>query len=73
MCTLTENEKSMTANIGQNITINTDVMLAYREDGTLQNTSVTGDYENLYLAEGDNTISVTDGFKLTVIPNWREL
>lgn len=73
MCTLTVNEKSMTANVGQNITIDTDAMLAYREDGTLQNTSVTGDYENLYLAEGDNTISVTDGFELTVIPNWREL
>lgn len=73
MCTLTVNGKSMTANVGQNITIDTDAMLAYREDGTLQNTSVTGDYENLYLAEGENTISVTDEFEFVVIPNWREL
>lgn len=73
MCTLTVNEKSMTANIGQNITIDTDAMLAYRKDGTLQNTSVTGDYEDLYLQPGDNDISITEGFTLSVIPNWREL
>lgn len=73
MCTLTVNGRSMTANVGQNITIDTDAMLAYREDGTIQNTSVTGDYENLYLTEGDNSISITDGFRLAVIPNWREL
>lgn len=71
MCTLTVNGKTMTANVGQNITINTDLMLAYRQDGTMQNTAVTGDYENLYLLLGDNTITITSGFDLNVIPNWR--
>lgn len=70
MCTLTVNGKTMTANIGQNITINTELMCAYREDGEIQNTAVTGDYENLYLVPGDNEISVTDGFNLEIIPNW---
>lgn len=71
VCTLTVNGKTMTADVGQNLTINTDLMLAYREDGTLQNTDVTGNYEDLYLQEGENTISITSGFDLKLIPNWR--
>lgn len=71
MCTLTVNEKSMTANVGQNLTINTDLMLAYRKDGTMMNTSVTGDYEDLWLNPGENSITTTSGFSLVVIPNWR--
>ena len=71
MCTLTVNGKSMTANIGQNLTIDTDLMIAHRKDGTMQNTAVTGNYEDLYLREGDNEISITKGFELSIIPNWR--
>lgn len=70
-CTLTVNGKTVTANVGQNLTINTDLMLAYREDGELQNTAISGDYSSLYLLEGENEISITDGFGLEVIPNWR--
>lgn len=71
ICILTVNGKTMKANIGQNLTINTDLMLAYREDGSITNTSVTGDYEDLYLKPGENSISVSSGFSLTVKPNWR--
>lgn len=71
MCTLEVNGKQMTANVGQNLTIDTDRMLAYREDGTLQNTAVTGNYEDLYLREGETEIKITTGFELKVIPNWR--
>lgn len=70
-CTLTVNGKTMEANVGQNLTINTDLMLAYRTDGEMQNTQVTGNYEDLYLAEGENQISISAGFEMTVIPNWR--
>ena len=71
MCTLEVNGKSMTANVGQNLTIDTDRMVAYREDGTLQNTAVTGDYEDLYIPQGDVQILVSAGFDLQVTPNWR--
>lgn len=71
MCTLTVNGNKMTANVGQNLTIDTDLMIAYRTDGTPQNTEVTGEYEDLWLPPGENSVSVTDGFSLTVIPNWR--
>ena len=48
-------------------------MIAYRTDGTMQNTSLTGDYEDLYLIEGENKVSITSGFVLKIIPNWRYL
>ena len=71
MCTLTVNGNEMTANVGQNLTIDTDLQLAYRTDGTLQNTEVAGNFDELYLLPGENAISVTDGFDLKIQPNWR--
>lgn len=71
LCVLTVNGKSMQAEIGQNLTIDTERMLSYRQDDTIINTTVAGDYEDLWLAEGENTITVTNGFGLTMIPNWR--
>lgn len=74
MCTLTVNGKTMTANVGQNMTIDTKRMIAYRTDnGEVNNTEVTGDYEDMVLQPGENTITVTNGFDLQVIPNWRTL
>ena len=70
MCTLTVNGNTMTANVGQNLTIDTDRMIAYRSDGTLNNTQVTGNYEDMYLLNGENEISFSGG-ELKVIPNWR--
>lgn len=72
-CTLTVNGKSIQALVNDNLTINTELMLAYREDGSKQNTSVKGEYEDLYLLPGSNTIAITSGFSLKVIPHWRSL
>ena len=71
VCTLTVNGKKVTANVGQNLTIDTELIMAYRTDGTLQNTAITGNYDDLYLIPGLNTISVTPAFTLKIIPNWR--
>ena len=70
MCELNVNGKIMTANVGQNLTIDTDRMIAYRSDGTLNNTKVSGNYEDLYLKPGENSIDFTGG-TLVVVPNWR--
>lgn len=70
LCTLSVNGNEMTANIGQNLTIDTERLIAYRQDGTLMNTSVTGDYEDLWIPPGDVEISITSGFDLKVIPQW---
>lgn len=72
-CILTVNGKAMKATVGQNLTIDTERMIAYRRDGTMMNTSVSGDYEELYLQPGENDIKITSGFNLKVIPNWRRL
>lgn len=71
--TLTVNGKAMKATVSGEITIDTDRMIAYNASGVSQNTALSGDYEDLHLLEGDNTIAVTSGFTVTVIPNWREL
>lgn len=70
-CTLTVNGTECTCNVGQNLTIDTYLRLSYREDGTLQNTAISADYEDLVLIEGENEISITDGFELKIVPNWR--
>lgn len=71
MCTLTVNGNEMTANVGQNLTIDTELKLAYRTDGTAQNTNVTGDFDDMVLINGTNEISVSSGFRLKIRPNWR--
>ena len=71
MCTLTVNGKTMTANVGQNLTVDSDLMVAYRKDGVIMNTAVSGNYEDLWLNTGANMITITDGFDLKIQPNWR--
>lgn len=71
VCELTVNGNMMKANVGQNLIIDTDRMLTYRTDGTVQNAEVTGDYQKLYLQPGENAITITDGFDLRIVPNWR--
>lgn len=72
-CTITVNGKTFTAIVGQNVTIDTDRMISYRSDGVLVNTTVTGDYTDLYLKHGKNTLAATGGFNVQVIPGWRRL
>ena len=72
-CTLTVNGKTMQATVNGKMTIDTELMIAYNADGVNQNNLLTGDYEDLYLQEGENTISATSGFTMSVIPNWRVL
>lgn len=67
---LTVNGKQMTATVNGTLTINTDLMIAYNQAGVSQNTMVSGDYEDLYLIPGENTIAVS-GATLSVIPHWR--
>lgn len=71
MCSIRVNGREMTANVGQNLTIDTERKVSYRSDGTLKNTDVTGDYEDLYLEAGNASIEISKGFDLRIIPNWR--
>lgn len=71
LCALTVNGKTVQANVSRSLIIDTERMLTYREDKTLQNTAITGEYEDLYLKPGRNKISVSPGFVLQIKPNWR--
>lgn len=71
VCILKVNEKSLAVNVGQNVIVDTERMLAYKNDGTMQNTKVMGDYDALWLKKGNNTFQATPGFKVSVMPNWR--
>lgn len=71
MCILNVNGNECRCNVGQNLTIDTVLKLSYREDGTLQNSAINADYTDLILTEGENSISITGGFELKIIPNWR--
>lgn len=68
---LTINDKTFAINVNQNIYIDTERRIAYREDGTLTNTAVTGDYEDMWLPKGYNSASVSSGLTLSVYPRWR--
>ena len=68
--TLTINNKTIKANVGQELIIDTDKGLCYR-NGIVNNIALEGRYEDLYLQEGENTFSWTSGFKIYITPNWR--
>lgn len=70
ICKLEVNGNTMEADVGQNLTIDTNLMIAYREDGALQNTAIKGDYELMRFPAGEINISITSGFELKIIPNW---
>ena len=68
--TLNINNNVIKANIGQELIIDSDKGLCYRE-GIIDNVALEGRYENLYLQEGDNTFSWSEGFKVYITPNLR--
>lgn len=72
MANLTVNGNTVTANVGQSLIIDTVRKLAYKSDGTSQNTSIKGDYDLLLLLNGENQISLSGkGISMKIIPNWR--
>ena len=71
--TLTVNGNTMSVTVAGKAYIDTDLMIAYDANNANISTAVAGDYSDFYLQQGTNTIAITSGFGLTVIPNWRSL
>ena len=69
-CTITVNGRTFTANVPSKLTIDTRRMITYKSDGSSGNTLVNGEYENLWIEEGDVSITCTTGFNLKIIPRW---
>lgn len=67
--TLTVNGTDVTVTVSGATVVDTDRMITYTKSNMqLRNTRLTGDYEDLYLVPGDNTI---EGTGVKIIPNWR--
>jgi predicted phage tail component-like protein len=71
LLTMVVNGVTIKVNVGQNLTIDTKKGLCYRSDGTINNIALTGNYKDLYLKEGNNTFSWSNGFTIKIVPNWR--
>lgn len=54
----------------ETITIDTEGMNAYGEDGTLKNRKITGDYDNFLLTPGNNTVSFVGAVREITINNY---
>lgn len=68
--TLNINNKVIKANVGQELIIDTDKGLCYR-NGIVNNVALDGRYKDMYLLEGENTFNWSNGFKIYILPNWR--
>lgn len=71
-CTLIVNGNELKVNVTNNCIVDTGLGLCIREDGTYYNVANNiKSYKDFYFKKGNNTISISSGFKLSIIPNWR--
>lgn len=68
--TIIINGYAVKINVAQNLTIDTELQITYRQDGTMSNSAITGDYEKMYLPTGDVTITASSGLDVKVVPRW---
>lgn len=71
-CVLTVNGKEFALDVNGAVTVDSEKFYSYStHTGLLTNTSVTGDYQDLWLVSGENTLSITSGFTCELMPQWR--
>lgn len=69
-CVITINGKEILLKFKGEILIDTERMVCILEDGTIDNTIMKGNFEDLFLQEGSNIIG-TNGYPYYITPNWR--
>ena len=72
IATLEVNGNRVTAEVSGQLNIDTKLGICYNAANEISNASLTGEYEGLYLEEGDNRFKHTAGYKVALVPNWRE-
>ena len=70
---LSVNGNSITVEVQDEITVDTQRQLCYSEKQEIRNRYMAGDYAHLFLQPGDNIFSISPGFSASIIPNWRTL
>jgi phage-related protein len=68
--TLTVNGNDMDFDVETKLTIDTRRQIAKNNQNQDANDKINGEYEGLFLKSGANTISISNGFTLKVIPHW---
>ena len=71
VCTISVNGNVFEVKLNGSVILDTERRLIYLPDKTIVNNIGKGDFENLYLQPGQNTISVSKGFVVKAIPHWR--
>lgn len=71
LCSININGKMIKVNVSNNLTIDTNLGLCFRHDGGISNSSLAGKYEDMYLVNGENTFTISNGFSIKIVPNWR--
>lgn len=71
--TLEVNGNQVTAEVDGQLNIDTKLGICYNAANEISNASLAGEYRGLYLEEGDNNFMYSEGFRIVLIPNWREL
>ena len=69
-CMLNVNNYIFMANVQELLNVDTRLMICRDADGNYKNTFVSGDYSKLWLKNGQNIISITNGFTLVIKPRW---
>lgn len=69
-CMLNVNNYIFMANVQELLNVDTRLMICHDADGNYKNTFVSGDYSKLWLKNGQNIISITNGFTLVIKPRW---
>ena len=66
--TLEVNGNQVTAEVTEQLNIDTKLEICYNAANEISNAALTGKYEGLYLQEGDNNFKYTEGFKVVLVP-----
>ena len=72
MAHLEVNGNYININVGQNAYVDTELQLTYNGNGDIVNTDLNGNYEKLYLKNGDNDLLIEskNGVQVQVKPRW---
>lgn len=70
-CVISINNRIFEVTINGSVIIDSERQLIYSEDKQVINNIAKGDYKNLLLEKGENLISISEGFGIKVVPNWR--
>ena len=68
--TLTVNNKTMSFTSTGTLYIDTRRYIAYDSSNNNKNSVLSGDYDDLKLDNGANTVTITSGFTLNIYPKW---